>query len=39
MYEAKVFLDDLFEGVMNILDRLPKSIVVWVALIVSMEML
>ena len=38
VYEAKVFLDELFEEVMNILDRLPKSIVGWVALMVSLEM-
>jgi hypothetical protein len=38
VYEAKVFLDDVFERLMNILESLPGNVIRWILLVVSLEL-
>lgn len=38
VFEAKVFLDDVFVQLMNILEGLPRNVVRWILLVVSLEL-
>lgn len=38
VHEAKVFLDDVFERLMTILEGLPGNVIRWILLVVSLEL-
>ena len=38
VYEAKVYLDDIFERLMTILEGLPGNVIRWILLVVSLEL-